>query len=218
MGADGNYAQSAQGQKFWKEKMAAALASMGTATVLIAKEGFTGSTFDGTVEGVDSKSVIVYAEIDSTGIDVFVWDPVNNMEVTDLTFPLTWSELIDKLTRPVQAGTSAENDPLALIQEIFGYVGNILPLLDLFFSEIEIDEAAGTLTLGYASVIENVVWPILEIFSVAGNDSWVDANLNILFAALFGSVTEGEDGALVADPADSVTFKTKTPAGRAGVF
>ena len=59
--------------------------------------------------------------------------------------------------------------------------------------------------MGYASVIENVVWPILEIFSVAGNDSWVDANLNILFAAIFGSVTEG-----VADPADSVTFTLKS--------
>ena len=210
MSENGWYEPSAAGQEFWKEKMAAALASMGTATVLIAKEGFTGSTFDGTVEGVDSKSVIVYAEIDSEGIDVFVWDPVNNMEVTDLTFPLTWSELIDKLTRPVQAGTSAGNDPLALIQEIFGYVGNILPLLDLFFSEIEIDEAAGTLTLGYASVIENVVWPILKIFVAEENRGWINANLDNLLATIFGSVTEGEDGALVADPADSVTFTLKS--------
>ncbi|HIU99165.1 MAG TPA: hypothetical protein IAC73_04925 [Candidatus Limadaptatus stercoripullorum] len=205
-GEDGNYAQSAEGQEFWKEKMAAALASMGTATVLIAKEGFTGSTFDGTVEGVDSKSVIVYAEIDSTGIDVFVWDPVNNMEVIfgDPTFPLTWSDLIDKLAQPV-AGTSAENDPLALIQEIFGYVGNILPLLDLLSAEIEIDEAAGTLTLGYASVIENVVWPILDIFVTEANSGWIDANLNNLLATIFGSVTDG-----VADPADSVTFTLKS--------
>ena len=206
MSENGWYEPSAEGQEFWKEKMAAALASMGTATVLIAKEGFTGSTFDGNIEGVANGSVIVYAEIDSTGIDVFVWDPVNNMEVTDLTFPLTWSALIDKLTRPVQAGTSAENDPLALIQEIFGYVGDILPLLDLFFSEIEIDEAAGTLTLGYASVIENVVWPILNIFVEEGKTDWIDNNLNNLLAAIFGSVTEGADGALVADPADSVTF------------
>ena len=207
MSENGWYEQSAEGQAFWKEKMAAALASMGTATVLIAKEGFTGSTFDGTVEGVDSKSVIVYAEIDSTGIDVFVWDPVNNEEVSfgALTFPLTWSELVDKLTRPVEASSSSNgrySDPYyESIATVCRTVGQILALLDPFFSEIEIDEAAGTLTLGYASVIENVVWPILEIFSVAGNDSWVDENLNILFAALFGSVTEG-----VADPADSVTF------------
>ncbi len=211
MSENGWYEPSAEGQAFWNEKMAAALASMGTATVLIAKEGFTGSTFDGTVEGVDSKSVIVYAEIDSEGINVFVWDPVNNEEVTfgDLTFPITWSELIDKLTVPV-AVASAENGPRVLIQDIFGYVGNILPLLDTLLAEIEIDETAGSLTLGYASVIENVVWPILEIFSVAGNDSWVDANLDILFATIFGSVTEGEDGAPVADPADSVTFTLKS--------
>ena len=207
MGADGNYAQSAEGQEFWKEKMAAALAKAGTATVLITKEGFTGSTFDGNIEGVANGSVIAYAEIDSTGIDVFVWDPVNDEEVT---FPLTWSELIDKLTRPVEASSSSNgrysDQYYESIATACRTAGQILALLDLFFSEIEIDEAAGTLTLGYASVIENVVWPILEIFSVAGNDSWVDANLNILFAALFGSVTEGADGALVVDPAGSVTF------------
>ena len=182
-----------------KGEMAAALASMGTATVLITKEGFTGSTFDGTVEGVDSKSVIVYAKIDSEGINVFVWDPVNNKEVTfgDLTFPLTWSELIDKLTRPA-AVASAENGPLALIQEI-------LALLDPFFSEIEIDEAAGSLTLGYASIITNVVWPILDIFVAEENSGWIDNNLNNLLAAIFGSVNEG-----VADPADSVTFTLKS--------
>ena len=215
-GEDGNYAQSAQGQKFWKEKMAAALASMGTATVLIAKEGFTGSTFDGNIEGVANGSVIAYAEIDESGIDVFVWDPVNNEEVSfgALTFPLTWSELIDKLARPVQASSSSNgrySDPYyESIATACRTAGQILALLDPFFSEIEIDETTGSLTLGYASVIENVVWPILEIFSVAGNDSWVDANLNILFAALFGSVTEGEDGALVVDPAGSVTFTLKS--------
>ena len=200
-GEDGNYAPSAAGQAFWNEKMATALASMGTATVLIAKEGFTGSTFDGTVEGVDSKSVIVYVEIDPTGIDVFVWDPVNDEEVT---FPLTWSELIDKLTVPV-AVASAENGPRVLIQDIFGYVGNILPLIDDLLAEIEIDKAAGTLTLGYASVITNVVWPILNIFVAEENSGWIDANLNNLLATIFGSVTDG-----VADPADSVTFTLKS--------
>ena len=207
-GEDGNYAPSAAGQAFWKEKMAAALASMGTATVLIAKEGFTGSTFDGTVEGVDSKSVIVYAEIDESGIiDVFVWDPVNNEEVSfgALTFPLTWSELVDKLTRPVQASSSSNgrySDPYyESIATVCRTVGQILALLDPFFSEIEIDEATGTLTLGYASVIENVVWPILDIFVAEADSGWIDANLNNLLAAIFGSVTEG-----VADPADSVTF------------
>ena len=206
MSENGWYEQSAEGQAFWNEKMAAALASMGTATVLIAKEGFTGSTFDGTVEGVDSKSVIVYAEIDESGIDVFVWDPVNNEEVTfgDLTFPLTWDALIGKLAQPV-AGTSAEDGPLALIEEIFGYVGNIRPLLDPLFAEIKIDEAAGSLTLGYASIITNVVWPILDIFVAEENSGWIDNNLNNLLAAIFGSVNEG-----VADPADSVTFTLKS--------
>ena len=202
MSENGWYEQSAEGQAFWNEKMATALASMGTATVLIAKEGFTGSTFDGTVDGVDSRSVIAYAEIDESGIDVFVWDPVKEEKVTfgDLTFPLTWDALIGKLAQPV-AGTSAEDGPLALIQEIFGYVGNIRPLLDPLFAEIEIDEATGTLTLGYASVIENVVWPILETFVAEENSGWIDNNLNKLLAAIFGSVNEG-----VADPADSVTF------------
>ena len=206
MSENGWYEQSAKGQAFWNEKMAAALASMGTATVLIAKEGFTGSTFDGTIDGVDSRSVIVYAEIDSEGIDVFVWDPVNKKPVTfsGFTFPLNWSELIDKLTRPV-AVASAENDIPAPIQMVFGYVGNILPLIDLLLAEIEIDETAGSLTLGYASVITNVVWPILDIFVAEENSGWIDDNLNNLLATIFGSVTEG-----VADPADSVTFTLKS--------
>ena len=216
MSENGWYEQSAEGQAFWKEKMAAALASMGTATVLIAKEGFTGSTFGGNIEGVENGSVIVYAEIDESGIDVFVWDPVNNKEVKfgDLTFPLTWSELVDKLTRPVQASSSSNgrySDPYyETIATACHTAGQILALLDPFFSEIEIDEAAGTLTLGYASVIENVVWPILDIFVAEENSGWIDANLNNLLATIFGSVTEGEDGALVADPADSVTFTLKS--------
>ena len=207
MGTDGNYAQSVQGQAFWKEKMAAALASMGTATVLIAKEGFTGSTFDGTIDGVANGSVIVYAEIDASGIDVFVWDPVNNEEVSfgALTFPLTWSELVDKLTRPVEASSSSNgrySDPYyESIATVCRTVGQILALLDPFFSEIKIDEATGTLTLGYASIITNVVWPILDIFVAEENSGWIDNNLNNLLAAIFGSVNEG-----VADPADSVTF------------
>ena len=210
-GTDGNYAQSEQGQKFWKEKMAAALASMGTATIIVTKDGYNKSTFDGNIDGVANGSVIAYGKIDKSGIDVFVWDPANNREVTfsGLTFPLNWSELIDKLTRPV-AVASADNEPLALIQEIFGYVGNIRPLLDPLFSEIKIDEAAGSLTLGYASVIKNVVWPILDIFVTEANSDWIDNNLNNLLAAIFGSVTEGEDGTLVADPADSVTFTLKS--------
>ena len=211
MGTDGNYAQSEEGQKFWKEKMAAALANVGTATIIVTKDNYAESTFNRSIEGiegfegVDKGSVIAYGKIDESGIDVFVWDPVKEEEVTfgDLSFPLDWDALINKLAKPVPAGTSAEGDPLALIQEI-------LALLDPFFSEIEIDEAAGTLTLGYASVIENVVWPILDIFVAEENSGWIDANLNILLAAIFGSVTEGEDGALVADPADSVTFTLKS--------
>ena len=211
MSENGWYEQSAEGQAFWKEKMAAALASMGTATILITKDGFTGSTFDGTVEGVDSKSVIVYAEIDSTGIDVFVWDPVNNEEVAfgDLAFPLTWSGLVDKLTRPVEASSSSSgrysDENYERIATICRTAGQILALLDPLFAEIEIDEAAGSLTLGYASVINNVVWPILNIFVTEGNSGWIDANLNNLLAAIFGSVNEG-----VADPADSVTFTLKS--------
>ena len=207
-GADGNYAQSAEGQAFWKEKMAAALAKAGTATIIVTKEGYAESKFDGTIEGVDSKSVIAYGKIDSEEIDVFVWDPAKNAEVKfgDLTFPLTWSALIDKLAKPVQAGASAEGDTAtALIQDIFGYVGKIFPLIDDLLAEIKIDEAAGSLTLGYASVIENVVWPILNSFVAEANRGWIDANLNNLLATIFGSVTDG-----VADPADSVTFTLKS--------
>ncbi len=204
-GTDGNYAQSAQGQDFWKEKMADALAKAGTATIIVTKDGFTGSTFEG------NSSVIAYAEIDSTGIDVFVWDPVNNMEVKfgDPTFPLTWSELIDKLTRPVQASSSSNgrySDPYyESIATACRTAGQILALLDPFFSEIEIDETTGSLTLGYASIITNVVWPILDIFVAEADSGWIDNNLNNLLATIFGSVTEG-----VADPADSVTFTLKS--------
>ena len=210
-GTDGNYAQSADGQKFWKEKMAAALAKAGTATIIATKEGYNESIFKGNIDGVVNGSVIAYAEIDESGIDVFVWDPVKKEEVSfgALTFPLTWSELVDKLTRPV-AVASAENDIPAPIQMIFGYVGNILPLIDPLLAEIDIDEAAGSLTLGYASVITNVVWPILDIFVAEENSGWIDDNLNNLLATIFGSVTEDEDGALVADPADSVTFTLKS--------
>ena len=208
MGADGNYAQSEQGQEFWKEKMAAALAKAGTANIIVTKNGYTESKFDGTIEGVDSKSVIAYAEIDSTEIDVFVWDPANNKEVTfdGLTFPLTWSELIDKLAKPVQAANSAEGDATTeTIQKVFGYVGDIFPLLDTLLAEIKTDEATGSLTLGYASVIDKVVWPILKIFVAEENRGWINDNLDNLLATIFGSVTEG-----VADPADSVTFTLKS--------
>lgn len=214
MGTDGNYAQSEQGQKFWKEKMAAALAKAGTATIIVTKDGYTESKFDGNIDRVENGSVIAYGKIDSTGIDVFVWDPVKKEEVTfggGLTFPLKWSELIDKLAKPVQAGTSAEGNATETIQKVFGYVGDIFPLIDDLLAEIKIDEAKGSLTLGYASVIENVVWPILEIFVAEENSGWIDNNLDNLLAAIFGSVTEGADGTIVAaDPADSVTFTLKS--------
>ncbi len=214
MGTDGNYAQSEQGQKFWKEKMAAALAKAGTATIIVTKDGYTESKFDGNIDRVENGSVIAYGKIDSTGIDVFVWDPVKKEEVTfggGLTFPLKWSELIDKLAKPVQAGTSAEGNATETIQKVFGYVGDIFPLIDDLLAEIKIDEAKGSLTLGYASVIENVVWDILDIFVTEENSGWIDANLNNLLAAIFGSVTEGEGGTIVdAAPADSVTFTLKS--------
>ena len=213
-GTDGNYAQSEQGQKFWKEKMADALAKAGTATITVTKDDYTGSTFEGNIDGVANGSVIAYGKIDASGIDVFVWDPAKEEEVKfgDLTFPLDWDALIDKLAKPVQAGASAEGDTAtALIQDIFGYVGKIFPLIDDLLAEIKIDEATGSLTLGYASVIEKVVWPILKIFVAEDNRGWINDNLNNLLAAIFGSVTEGEDGTLVAaDPADSVTFTLKS--------
>ena len=207
-GTDGKYAQSAQGQEFWKGKMADALAKAGTATIIVTKNGDTGSTFDRPVEGVDKTSVIAYGKIDSKEIDVFVWDPANNKEVTfgDLTFPLSWDALINKLAKPVQAGASAEGDTAtASIQEIFGYVGKIFPLIDDLLAEIKTDETAGSLTLGYASVIQNVVWPILETFVAEANRGWINDNLNNLLAAIFGSETEGGEA-----PADSVTFTLKS--------
>ena len=208
-GTDGKYAQSAQGQEFWKGKMADALAKAGTATIIVTKNGDTGSTFDRPVEeGVDKTSVIAYGKIDSTGIDVFVWDPVKKAEVTfsGLTFPLNWDVLIGKLMQPAQAGTSAEGDTAtASIQEIFGYVGKIFPLIDDLLAEIKTDETAGSLTLGYASVIQNVVWPILETFVAEANRGWINDNLNNLLAAIFGSETEGGEA-----PADSVTFTLKS--------
>ena len=99
---------------------------------------------------------------------------------------------IDKLAKPVEASSSSSGryrDPYETIATVCRTAGQILALLDPFFSEIEIDEAAGTLTLGYASVIENVVWPILDIFVAEENSGWIDNNLNNLLAAIFGRKT-----------------------------
>ena len=214
-GTDGKYAQSAQGQEFWKGKMADALAKAGTATIIVTKNGDTGSTFDRPVEGVDKTSVIAYGKIDSKEIDVFVWDPANNKEVTfdGLTFPMdlnTFAGLMIKdATNPgytEKATTSAVS-----IEEIFGYVKTFMDYLEPLFASFGVNAGDMSFTIQYASLIDTVVMPVItalgDMTSLNLDTSWLEGNLEGILAAIFGTyVPAGEDTAAVIDPAEEVVF------------
>lgn len=205
------------GQAFWQEKLVECLKNMGTANIVITKEGYTGSTFDvGRASGMTTetaKSVIVYANFDPSkekAVDLFIWDESKGAEVSfgnGLTFPMTLNDFADKMIKDAtnpgyteKATTSA--DIAAIISDVFNYIGKIEPLLQPFFNAFDVNEDNMSLTMKYADLID-VAWKAIDAFVADSDRGWVDANLDNLLAAIFGSVPEGGE-ALV--PADKVVF------------
>lgn len=205
------------GQAFWQEKLVECLKNMGTANIVITKEGYTGSTFDvGRASGMTAetaKSVIVYANFDPSkekAVDLFIWDESKGAEVSfgnGLTFPMTLNDFADKMIKDAtnpgyteKATTSA--DIAAIISDVFNYIGKIEPLLQPFFNAFDVNEDNMSLTMKYADLID-VAWKAIDAFVADSDRGWVDANLDNLLAAIFGSVPEGGD-ALV--PAVEVEF------------
>lgn len=208
------------GQAFWQGKLVECLKKMGTANIVITKEGYTNSTFDaGRASGMTAetaKSVIVYANFDPSNeekaVDLFIWDESKGAEVSlgnGLTFPMDLNKFADKMIKDAtnpgyteKATTSAVN-----IGEIFGYVKTFMPYLEPLFASFGVNADDMSFTIQYASLIEKVVMPVIAALGDMGNPnldtSWLEANLQPLLAAIFGSVPEG-GGALV--PADEVKF------------
>lgn len=209
------------GQAFWQGKLVECLKNMGTANIVIMKEGYTESTFDvsranGSIRPEEAKSVIVYANFNPSNeekaVDLFIWDESKGAEVSfgnGLTFPMDLNTFADKMIKDAtnpgyteKATTSAVN-----IGEIFGYVETFMPYLEPLFASFGVNADDMSFTIQYASLIEKVVMPVItalgDIESLKLDTSWLEANLQPLLAAIFGSVPEGGD-ALV--PADKVVF------------
>ncbi len=206
------------GQAFWQGKLVECLKNMGTANIVITKKGYTGSTFDASrandsIRPEKAKSVIVYANFDPSkekAVDLFIWDESKGAEVSfgnGLTFPMTLDTFADKMIKDAthpgyteKATTSA--DIAAIISDVFNYIGKIEPLLQPFFNAFDVNEDNMSLTMKYADLID-VAWKAIDAFVADSDRGWVDANLDNLLAAIFGSVPEGGE-ALV--PADEVKF------------
>ena len=209
------------GQAFWQEKLVECLKNMGTANIVITKKGYTGSTFDASrandsISPEEAKSVIVYANFNPSNeekaVDLFIWDESKGAEVSfgnGLTFPMDLNTFADRMIKDAtnpgyteKATTSAVN-----IGEIFGYVETFMPYLEPLFASFGVNADDMSFTIQYASLIENVVMPVItalgDIESLKLDTSWLEANLQPLLAAIFGSVPEGGE-ALV--PADKVVF------------
>lgn len=209
------------GQAFWQGKLVECLKNMGTANIVITKEGYTGSTFDASrandiISPEKAKSVIVYANFNPSNeekaVDLFIWDESKGAEVSfgnGLTFPMDLNTFADKMIKDAtnpgyteKATTSAVN-----IGEIFGYVETFMPYLEPLFASFGVNADDMSFTIQYASLIKNVVMPVItalgDIESLKLDTSWLEANLQPLLAAIFGSVPEGGE-ALV--PADKVVF------------
>ena len=208
------------GQAFWQGKLVECLKNMGTANIVITKKGYTGSTFDASrangMTAETAKSVIVYANFDPSNeekaVDLFIWDESKGAEVSfgnGLTFPMDLNTFADRMIKDAtnpgyteKATTSAVN-----IGEIFGYVKTFMPYLEPLFASFGVSADDMSFTIQYASLIEKVVMPVIaalgDIESLKLDTSWLEANLQPLLAAIFGSVPEGGD-ALV--PADKVVF------------
>lgn len=206
------------GQAFWQEKLVECLKNMGTANIVITKEGYGKSTFDaGRASGMDpatAKDVIVYANFDPSNeekaVDLFIWDESKGAEVSfgnGLKFPMDLNTFADRMIKdathpgfPEKATTSA--DIAAIISDVFNYIGKIEPLLQPFFNAFDVNEDNMSLTMKYADLID-VAWKAIDAFVADSDRDWVDNNLDNLLAAIFGSVPEGGE-ALV--PADEVKF------------
>lgn len=208
------------GQAFWQGKLVECLKNMGTANIVITKKGYTNSTFDASrasgMTAETAKSVIVYANFDPSNeekaVDLFIWDESKGAEVSfgnGLTFPMDLNTFADKMIKDAtndgyteKATTSAVN-----IGEIFGYVETFMPYLEPLFASFGVNADDMSFTIQYASLIKNVVMPVItalgDIESLKLDTSWLEANLQPLLAAIFGSVPEGGE-ALV--PADKVVF------------
>lgn len=207
------------GQAFWQGKLVECLKNMGTANIVITKEGYTGSTFDASrandiISPEKAKSVIVYANFNPSNeekaVDLFIWDESKGAEVSfgnGLTFPMDLNTFADKMIKDAadpgyteKATTSA--DIAAIISDVFNYIGKIEPLLQPFFNAFDVNEDNMSLTMKYADLID-VAWKAIDAFVADSDRDWVDNNLDNLLAAIFGSVPEGGE-ALV--PADEVKF------------
>lgn len=209
------------GQAFWQGKLVECLKNMGTANIVITKKGYTESTFDASRANVSispekAKSVIVYANFNPSNeekaVDLFIWDESKGAEVSfgnGLTFPMDLNTFADRMIKDAtnpgyteKATTSAVN-----IGEIFGYVETFMPYLEPLFASFGVNADDMSFTIQYASLIKNVVMPVItalgDIESLKLDTSWLEANLQPLLAAIFGSVPEGGE-ALV--PADKVVF------------
>ena len=209
------------GQAFWQGKLVECLKNMGTANIVITKEGYTESTFDASrandsISPEKAKSVIVYANFNPSNeekaVDLFIWDESKGAEVSfgnGLNFPMDLNTFADKMIKDAtndgyteKATTSAVN-----IGEIFGYVETFMPYLEPLFASFGVNANDMSFTIQYASLIKNVVMPVItalgDIESLKLDTSWLEANLQPLLAAIFGSVPEGGE-ALV--PADEVKF------------
>lgn len=207
------------GQAFWQGKLVECLKNMGTADIVITKEGYTESTFDASrandiISPEKAKSVIVYANFNPSNeekaVDLFIWDESKGAEVSfgnGLTFPMDLNTFADKMIKDAadpgyteKATTSA--DIAAIISDVFNYIGKIEPLLQPFFNAFDVNEDNMSLTMKYADLID-VAWKAIDAFVADSDRDWVDNNLDNLLAAIFGSVPEGGE-ALV--PADEVKF------------
>lgn len=207
------------GQAFWQGKLVECLKNMGTADIVITKEGYTESTFDAgrandIISPEEEKSVIVYANFNPSNeekaVDLFIWDESKGAEVSfgnGLTFPMDLNTFADKMIKDAadpgyteKATTSA--DIAAIISDVFNYIGKIEPLLQPFFNAFDVNEDNMSLTMKYADLID-VAWKAIDAFVADSDRDWVDNNLDNLLAAIFGSVPKGGE-ALV--PADKVVF------------
>ena len=212
------------GQKFWQEKLVACLKELGTAKIIVTKTGYGESTFDAAeaaAEGVVAGDVIIYANFDPSNeaeaVDLFIWNEAEKKPATfgDITFPMSLEFFADKMIKdagiqsgtPIPATSSAEPD----IGAIFGYVETFMDYLEPLFSSFSASAKDMSFTIKYASLISDVVMPVIaelaKIESLNFKTEWVDANLQPLLAAIFGTyVPAGEGTEAVITPAEEVVF------------
>ena len=209
-----------EGQAFWQEKLVACLKNLGTAKIIVTKPGYGASTFDAdkaAAEGVVAGDVIIYANFDpsneNAAVDLFVWNEAENKEVTfgGLTFPMSLELFVDKMIKdsgiqsgtPIPATSSAEPD----IGAIFGYVETFMSYLEPLFDSFSASAEDMSFTIKYASLINNVVMPVIAALGDILDTTWLEGNLEGILAAIFGTyVPAGEGTEAVITPADEVVF------------